>query len=131
MTATISRLVAPQHPKWASCVSVRLHGHDVTAFVSVLEDEVVRRASCGLGALQDSDLLRELFTLPDGVPVPSATLSEWGRRVTKDSRQARAKTQQQELPDLDTQSISERTMDTADTCISVRGERSHTRGGLG
>lgn len=81
MTATISRLVAPQQPTWASCLSVRLHGHDVTAFVSVLKDEVRRRASCGLGALQDSALLRELFTLPDGVPVPAATLSEWGRQV--------------------------------------------------
>jgi hypothetical protein len=81
ITTEISQLVAPEVMSWTYCRAVRLYGQDVTAFVSLHEDELRRRAGCGLGPVRDSALLRELFELPEGIAMPCASISAWSRSV--------------------------------------------------
>jgi hypothetical protein len=81
LTAGIRQLVAPEQPSWASIVPMRLLGRNVGAVVTPFEDEQRRRTACGLGAITDSALLRVLFELPPGIPVPSRQLSGWERGV--------------------------------------------------
>jgi hypothetical protein len=81
LAAGIQELMAPDLPSWATVMPMKLAGRNVGAVVSSFEDEQERRADCGLGAIIDSALLRVLFQLPHGIPVPSRHLSSWERRV--------------------------------------------------
>lgn len=90
ITADIQELISPELPAWGSVVPVRLLGRDVRAVVAHVADEQRRRAACGLGALDDSDLLRVLFRLPVGMPVPSVRLDRWERKVLGRSPQGAA-----------------------------------------
>jgi hypothetical protein len=81
ITAGIQQLVVPELPSWAKIVPMRLLGRNVGAVVTSFGDEQQRRANCGLGALNNSALLRVLFQLPHGISVPSRHLSNWERGV--------------------------------------------------
>ena len=81
IAAGIQQLVAPELPSWASIAPMRLLGRNVGAVVTSFGDEQQRRADCGLGALDNSTLLRVLFQLPDCVPMPSSHLGNWERGV--------------------------------------------------
>ena len=77
ITSDVRDLICPERPEWARLMPVRLLGRHVEAIVTHVADEHARRRACGLGALEDSALLRVLFDLPVGVPVPSSRLSRW------------------------------------------------------
>ncbi len=77
----VRELVAPELPPWASIVPAKLLGRDVGAVVTPMKDEWQRRVAFGLGALDDSSLLRVLFELPVGIPMPLARLGRWERGV--------------------------------------------------
>lgn len=81
ITADVRDLICPGHPEWASLMPMRLMGRHVEAIVTHVADEQARRSACGLGAIEDSALLRVLFDLPVGMPVPSGRLSNWDRSV--------------------------------------------------
>jgi hypothetical protein len=81
ITADVRDLICPERPEWASLMPTRLMGQYVEAIVTHVADEQARRRACGLGAIEDSALLRVLFDLPVGMPVPSSRLSNWERSV--------------------------------------------------
>jgi len=81
LTLGIQRLLAPKLSPWATIVPMRLLGRNVGAVVTRLEDEHRRREEHGVGALDNSNLLRVLFQLPHRVSVPSSGLSSWERNV--------------------------------------------------
>ncbi len=81
ITAGVQSLISSELPEWESIVSARLLGRDVRAVVTHVTDEQRRREACGLGALDDPELLRVLFRLPVGMPVPSGSLDRWERTV--------------------------------------------------
>jgi hypothetical protein len=85
ITADIQELISSELPEWESVVSARLLGRDVRAIVTHVTDEQRRREACGLGALDDSELLQMLFQLPVGMPMPSGCLSQWERKVLRRS----------------------------------------------
>lgn len=92
ITADIRDLISPELPEWSSLVPTRLLGQDVEAIVTHVADEQRRRKACGLGAVEDSDLLRVLFDLPVGMPVPTSHLSRWERSVLGRSPHGAAET---------------------------------------
>ncbi|MEV5755279.1 hypothetical protein ACIQHU_25425 [Streptomyces tendae] len=55
-------------------VGLRLRGQQVQAAVTVFADEVRRRFSAGLGAVDSRTLLNALHDLPVDLPVPRSTL---------------------------------------------------------
>lgn len=81
ITSDVRDLICPGRPEWARLMPARLLGRHVEAIVTHVADEHARRRACGLGALEDSALLRVLFDLPVGEPVPSSRLSRWDRSV--------------------------------------------------
>ena len=85
ITAGVRDLICPGRPEWASLVAARLMGRNVEAVVTHVADEQVRRNARNLGAIEDSALLRVLFDLPVGVPVPLSHLSRWERSVLSHS----------------------------------------------
>jgi hypothetical protein len=85
ITTDVRDLICAERPEWVSFVPVRLMGRRIEVIVLHVADEQARRSSCGLGAIEDSVLLRALFDLPVGVPVPSRRLSQWDRSVLKRS----------------------------------------------
>ncbi|MFJ8145503.1 hypothetical protein ACIQ6R_10560 [Streptomyces sp. NPDC096048] len=69
MTRTRDMLLAEQ-----ALVGLRLRGQQVQAVVTVFADEVRRRSSADLGAVDSRMLLTALHDLPVDLPVPQASL---------------------------------------------------------
>ena len=94
ITAEVRGLICTEQPEWASLVPARLLGRHVEAIVTHVADEQTRRRTCGLGAIEDSALLRVLFELPVGMAVPLSGLGRWERSVlSRSPRGAVAMTQ--------------------------------------
>jgi hypothetical protein len=81
METGVRKLVAPELPPWSRIIPARLLGKQVGAVVTPVQDEWQRRAASGLSALDNSSMLRVLFDLPVGVPIPLSRLSSWERGV--------------------------------------------------
>ncbi|MCX4587032.1 hypothetical protein [Streptomyces sp. NBC_01481] len=66
-------------------VGLRLRRRQVMASVTVMEDEARRRSEVGLGAVDSRSLLRLLYELPVGIPVPLRAFDTYDLRALREA----------------------------------------------